>query len=141
MILAATTMAATLFNGLLYAEMQPTADAMAKRGQRVEVQWHDQGSSYCPRYSIGHSMGAQAALRQAAACAAAGHPPVLVITIDPARTPAVCPPRIRCINYYNPSHPIGGQFVTGAKNIIVTGYDHLWMPAAVEPRVLALTAQ
>ena len=141
MILATTVLTATLFNGLFYAEMQPTADAMTKRGQHVEVLWHDQTSSNCPVFSIGHSMGGQAALNQAAACAARGRAPRLVITIDPARLPAVCPLHVKCVNYYNPSHPIGGASVSGAQNIVVTGYDHLWMPAAVKKRVLALTAR
>jgi hypothetical protein len=140
-----TILAAQLYNGLLYPEMQPIAAAMMKRGQHVEVLWHDAADSQtvCPRYLLGHSMGGNAALRQATRCAAAGRPPHVVVTIDPGRAPlyATCPAKVSCVNYYDPSHPIGGQRVSGAKNIVVSGYSHLQLPSV--PKVvngaLALT--
>jgi len=139
-MLLASTLVALLYNGLLYPEMEPIAARMRARGQHVEVLWHDAEASQtaCPRYLLGHSMGGNAALRQAARCLQDGHPPKVVVTIDPGRAPlfATCHVGLRCINFYDPSHPIGGQFVQGAQNIRVTGYTHLQLPAAVAKRVL-----
>jgi hypothetical protein len=124
---------AEIYNGLLIPEMATIAGAMTKRGQRVEVLWHEAEAAQtaCPPYLLGHSMGGNAALRQAARCAAAGHPPRVVVTIDPGRAPLyhACPRGVRCLNYYDPSHPIGGQSVAGAANIRVPGYSHLQLPS------------
>lgn len=130
-IILATALYAQLYNGLLYAEMGTIAAAMKARGQAVSVLWHDQEPSVktCPPYLIGHSMGAQAAIRQATRCKAQGHAPKAVLLIDPARTaPASCAVGLKCINWYNPSHPIGGQFISGATNIRVLGTTHVYMP-------------
>ena len=127
------TVDAIIYNGLLYPEMGTIAGKMKARGQNVEVLWHDAqtGETRCPRFLLGHSMGANAALRQAAYCVARGHHPV-VVSIDPGRAPLdhLCPAGTTCINYYDPTHPIGGQYVDGARNIIVSGYTHLQLPAA-----------
>jgi hypothetical protein len=145
MILATAVVAAQIYNGLLYPEMATIANAMQKRGQHVEVLWHDaeQYQTACPKYLLGHSMGGNAALRQATRCAAAGKPPRVVVTIDPGRAPLdyVCPTHVTCINYYDPSHSIGGQYVQGAKNVLVPGYTHLQLPSVprVVQGVLALT--
>lgn len=134
-------LAAQIYNGLLYPEMGTIANAMTKRGQHVEVLWHDQEDrSTCPPYLLGHSMGANTALRQAARCAAAGRPPRIVVTIDPGRAPLFhsCPPKVTCYNLYNPAHAIGGQRVSGTThNIIIEGYTHLQLPLA--PRVVKFT--
>jgi hypothetical protein len=128
---------AQIYDGLLVPKMSTIANAMTARGQHVEEMWHDAETAQtaCPAYLIGHSMGGNAALRQAARCATAGHPPRVVVTIDPGRAPLyhTCPPSVRCLNYYDPAHPIGGQIVDGALNIIVPGFTHLQLPAA--PRV------
>lgn len=124
---------AQIYNGLLYPEMQTIADAMTHRGQRVQVLWHDQEDQRrCPPVLIGHSMGGDAALHQAQRCTLAGRPPRVVVTIDPGGRPqdAWCPAKVKCVNFYNPMHPIGGEFVQGAKNIVVKGYTHLQMPTA-----------
>lgn len=129
-VILASALAAQIYNGLLIPAMGPIANAMTTRGQHVQVLWHDAEGSQtaCPEYLLGHSMGGNAALRQAARCAAAHRPPRAVVTIDPARIAAVCPRGVKCVNYYNPTHPIGGQYVTGATNIVVTGTDHVGMP-------------
>lgn len=133
---------ATVYNGLLYAEMQPIEQVLQRNHISYKTLWHDaqKSDTACPRFILGHSMGGNAALRQAAKCQAAGRPPALVVTIDPGRAPLSyqCPKGIRCVNYYNPAHPIGGQWVAGAENHIVTGYDHLYMPLAVASKVAAL---
>lgn len=146
-LLSATVLAAQVYNGLLFADMGYIAQQMEKRGQHVQVLWHDAADQQtaCPKFLLGHSMGGNAALRQATRCAARGRPPAVVVTIDPGRAPLfhVCPHKVKCVNYYDPSHPIGGQSVVGAINILVTGYSHLQMPIA--PRIvvgaLALTKE
>lgn len=124
-----------LYDGLFYAEMGTLREALQSKSHVTE-EWHDAQENetnihFCFDYFIGHSMGGNAALRQAARCATMGRPPKAVITIDPGRAPLehTCPPKIPCINYYDPSHPIGGQYVNGAKNIVVPGYDHLQLPS------------
>ena len=127
------------YDGLLYARMQTIVGKLRQRGDYVVEAWHDHTVAGCPRYLVGHSMGGDAALAQAASCAAAGHPPKVVVSIDPGGAPqnAHCTKGVKCINYYNPDHPIGGEYVTGATNIIVRGYDHLNMPLA--PQIIAGT--
>lgn len=123
------------YNGLLYAEMGPLVAALQKRHFHVKTFWHDSEarSNGCPSYIIGHSMGGNAAIDQAIVCQRAGHPPVAIVVIDAARTSAYVPAnaKYKCVSYYNPSHPIGGQRVSGkCTNHIVTGYTHLYMPDA-----------
>lgn len=145
--LFSAVLVAQVYNGLLYADMGYIAGLMEKRGQHVEVLWHDaeNGQTICPKYLLGHSMGGNAALRQATRCASEGHPPSVVVTIDPGRAPLFhqCPAHVKCYNYYNPAHPIGGQFVDGASNIVVAGYAHVQMPFApyIVKMALALTKE
>jgi hypothetical protein len=146
-IIGATVLVAQIYDGLLYAEMSTIANAMQRRGQHVQELWHDAetSQSICPRYLLGHSMGGNAALRQAARCAAIGRAPRAVVTIDPGRAPLyhTCPPKVVCINYYDPSHPFGGQSVDGAHNVVVPGYTHLQLPSvgSVVRGALAATAK
>lgn len=136
---------AVLFNGLMYPEMGTIGDAMTRRGQHVEILWHDQTPSSCPRYILGHSMGGIAALSRGAACAASGHPPRAIVTIDPTGYPGTlyCPKGVRCLNYYDPTHSIGGgaRPVTGAVNVRMSGYTHLQLPSvpSVVRGALAIT--
>jgi thioesterase domain-containing protein len=127
-----------IYDGLLVPEMGTIERAMIQRGQHVQRLWHDaeEAQTACPAYLVGHSMGGNAALRQAARCAAAGHPPRAVVTIDPGRAPLyhTCAPGLRCWNYYDPQHAIGGQIIDGARNIIVPGFTHLQLPSV--PRVV-----
>lgn len=127
----------TAYNGLLYAEMGTLVADLEKKGAKVRTLWHDEqwGDTSCPDYIIGHSMGGNAALRQAVKCQAAGHPPKAIVSIDAGRAPLtwVVPDEARyaCFSYYNSAHPIGGQYIGGkCKNTVVTGYIHLYMPAA-----------
>ena len=147
-MIATITLAAVLFNGLIYPEMGTIADAMAKRGQHVEVLWHDQSTPDCPPFILGHSMGGPAALNQAANCRKAGKPVKGVVTIDPTGQVGAtyyCPRGVRCLNYYDPTHLIGGgaRAVVGATNIKMHGYSHLQLPSApqVVRGALAFTKQ
>ena len=142
------TLAALLFNGLIYPELGTIADAMVKRGQHVEVLWHDQETAICPRYILGHSMGGPAALDQGAACARQHKAPKAIITIDPTGQIGAtyyCPKGVYCLNYYDPTHLIGGgaRAVVGATNIKMHGYSHLQLPSApqVVRGALAFTKQ
>lgn len=135
----------TAYDGLLYAEMGPTVQLLQKRGNQVAEYWHDNPTSRCPTYIIGHSMGGNRAIQQALDCQARGKPPKLIIVIDAGRCPGNSPcsvpasAKFACISYYNPAHPIGGQRIGGkCQNVIVRGYDHLAMPNAVAGRVLGL---
>lgn len=135
-VIAASVVVAQLYNGLIYPEMNTIADAMTKRGQHVEVLWHDQETAtVCPRYILGHSMGGPAALAEGAACASRGKAPRAIVTIDPTGQIGAtyyCPKGVLCLNYYDPSHLIGGgaRAVVGAHNVIVKGYTHLQLPSA-----------
>jgi pimeloyl-ACP methyl ester carboxylesterase len=149
-MLAAVLLGAVLYNGLLYPEMGTIANAIAARGQHVEVLWHDQEqTTACPAYIAGHSMGGLAALDQGRRCAAAGKPPRAIVTIDPAGTlhTIACPRGVYCVNFYDPSHVISpgnaARKVIGAHNVIVRGYTHLTIPSApgVIKGALAATAR
>lgn len=129
----------TAYNGLLYAEMGPLVDALSKRGDRVTMLWHDaqETDTSCPEYIIGHSMGGNAAIRQAEKCQADHHAPKAIVIIDAGRCPGNNPCSVpdtaayTCQSFYNPEHPIGGQFISGkCKNTVVPGYTHLQMPGA-----------
>lgn len=127
----------TAYNGLIYAEMGPLVSALQKRGAHVTTLWHDAQATdtRCPDYIIGHSMGGNAAIRQAEKCQAVGHPPKAIIVIDAGRAPLTftvpATAKYACVSYYNPLHPIGGQYVAGkCTNHLVTGYDHIYMPVA-----------
>lgn len=127
----------TSYNGLLYAEMGPLNDVLAKKGAKVRVLWHDEQDydTSCPQFIIGHSMGGNAAIRQAEKCQAAGKAPKAIVVIDAGRAPLTSSvpstAKYACVSYYNPTHPIGGQDISGkCKNYVVNGYDHLNMPSA-----------
>lgn len=129
----------TAYNGLLYAEMGPLVDALSKRGDRVTMLWHDaqETDMSCPEYIIGHSMGGNSAIRQADKCQADDHAPKAIVIIDAGRCPGNSPCSVpdtatyACQSFYNPEHPIGGQFISGkCKNTVVPGYSHLQMPGA-----------
>lgn len=145
-ISAADAATINAYDGLLYAEMGPTVELMKKRGDSVQETWHDNPTSRCPTYIVGHSMGGNRAIQQALDCQAKGHPPKAIVVIDAGRCPGNSPcsvpasAKFSCTSFYNPAHPIGGQFIGGkCKNVIVRGFDHLAMPNAVAGRVLALT--
>ena len=133
----------TAYNGLLYAEMGGLVTALEKRGDQVSLLWHDaqRTDTNCPEYIIGHSLGGNAAIRQAVKCQSAGRPPKAIVIIDAGRAPTTyqipANAKFTCQSFYNPAHPIGGQVIEpdGTKlgqchNTVVPGYDHLQMPAA-----------
>jgi len=127
----------TAYNGLLYAEMGALSAALERRGDKVTTLWHDAqpGDDNCPEYIIGHSLGGNAAIRQAIKCQARKHPPIAIIVIDAGRAPVTytvpANAKYTCESFYNPDHPIGGQEIAGkCKNTVVSGYDHLLMPSA-----------
>lgn len=132
---------AVLYNGLVVPEMSTIANAMTARGQHVEVMYHDQESgALCPPYILGHSMGGIAALENGASCARAGHAPKAIVTIDPTGYIGMklyCPRGVRCLNYYDPTHLVGGgaRAVIGAANHKMSGYTHLQLPSV--PSVVA----
>lgn len=132
----AATLDADIYNGLIYPEMGTIAAKMTARGQHVRVRWHDQESAaQCPPFILGHSMGGPAAITQAAACVRQGHPPKAVVTIDPTGQVGAtyyCPRGVYCLNFYDPSHLIGGgaRAVVGANNVKIHGYTHLQLPSA-----------
>ena len=132
----ARTPDAVLYNGLIYPEMGTIANAMKARGQNVVVLWHDAPVSICAKYFLGHSMGGIAALNQAARCAALGNPPKAVVVIDPTGYPGTltCPKRVACLDYYDPTHLIGGgaRAVAGAANVRMSGYSHIQLPSVAK---------
>jgi hypothetical protein len=148
-ILTSLVLAAQIYNGLLFPAMGRIAADMTARGQRVQVLYHDQETTaVCPRYILGHSMGGPAALVQAAGCKAKGHPPVAVVTIDPTGQVGAtyyCPRGVYCLNFYDPTHAIGGgaRAVVGANNVKMHGYSHMQLPYApgVVKGALAATAR
>lgn len=143
------TLDADIYNGLIYPEMGTIAARMQARGQHVRVRWHDQeNAAQCPRYILGHSMGGPAAIEQAAACVAKGKAPRAVVTIDPTGQVGAtyyCPRNVYCLNFYDPTHLIGGgaRAVVGANNVKMHGYSHLQLPSApgVVKGALAATAR
>lgn len=135
----------TVYNGLISADMGPIVEALVKSGAHVRVLWHDAQSSdtVCPDYIDGHSMGGNAAIRQANKCQALGKAPKGIVVIDAGRYPLTdsVPPnaKYRCDSFYNNAHPIGGQFIYPdgpvgklgtCHNTLVPGYDHVYMPSA-----------
>jgi hypothetical protein len=136
----------TTYDGLLYAEMGPLTAALQKKGNNVVERWHDNPTARCPQYIIGHSMGGNRAIQQGLDCQAKGKPPVAIIVIDAGRCPGNSPcsvpasARFSCVSYYDPSHGIGGQYISGkCRNVRISGYTHLQMPSvpAVVRGVLA----
>jgi hypothetical protein len=70
------------------------------------------------------------------------------VTIDPTGQIGAtyyCPKGVYCLNFYDPSHLIGGgaRAVVGANNVKMHGYSHLQIPSApgVVNGALAATAR
>ena len=135
----------TAYNGLISADMGPIVSALEKQGDNVQLLWHDaqRSDTNCPEYIVGHSLGGNAAIRQAVKCQAAGRPPKAIVVIDAGRAPVTyqipANAKFRCVSFYNPDHPIGGQEVLpdspaiklgSCHNTVVPGYDHIYMPSA-----------
>lgn len=90
-----------------------------------------------PDILIGHSLGANAALKRSQVFRK--NPPKLIITIDPGRAPLFhsAHPSTRVVNLYCPYHPIGGQRISGAAhNQEICGTAHIAMPW--DARVIAI---
>jgi len=126
----------TVYKGLLFDSVEPLARDIANHGGDVKVFWHDyqRVDLQCPDLIVGHSQGGNAAIRQAVDCQNKGTPPKAIVVIDAGRFPqtSVVPKEVRfaCASYYDPSHPIGGQYIYGhCKNTRVPGYSHLQMPS------------
>jgi hypothetical protein len=111
--------------------MQELKAALEKEGYEVTIGNHTAGNDLhtLPSVVIGHSMGGNAVLKAAARL---GKGPRIVVTIDPGRAPLYhsCPTFVRCVNLYDPYHPIGGQSVKGkrAENYHIRGTVHSTMP-------------
>lgn len=107
------------------------AEELKKAGYKVRIGNHTEGNDLTslPDILVGHSMGANAILK---AGNRIGKGPRVIITIDPGRAPlySTCPSYVRCVNLYDPFHPIGGQFVYGkrAENYRIKGTYHASMP-------------
>lgn len=127
-----------LLNGLGmysgYGPMGPIADALKAQGYKVTILNHTDGKrlDHISPVMGGHSMGGNAVLKAVDRLIAAGHkPPRIIVTIDPGRAPLFhrCPEHVRCVNLYDPSHPIGGQYVADTcENYIQRGTIHGGMP-------------
>lgn len=107
------------------------ARELRKNGYEVRIGNHTEGNDLTklPDILIGHSMGGNAVLKAAERL---GPGPRVIVTIDPGRRPlySTCPTHVRCVNLYDPLHPIGGQFVYGkrAENYRIKGTYHASMP-------------
>lgn len=127
---------AYLLNGLgVYGNpgmFGPIKDALEKRGWKVTVLNHTDGKRLpnMPRVLIGHSMGANAALKRSRIFIK-NHPD-LIVSIDAGRAPlyhTAPESKARVVDISCPYHPIGGQRITGADVYReVCGTDHLVMP-------------
>lgn len=127
---------AYLLNGLgVYGKpgmMGAIQAELEKRGWKVTVLNHTDGKSLTvmPRVLIGHSMGANAALKRSQIFKT--NPPDLIVSIDAGRAPLFhrAPnTKARTIDISCPWHPIGGQSVDGAaKKYEVCGTAHIAMP-------------
>jgi hypothetical protein len=133
---------AYLLNGLgVYGNpgmMGPLKAALEKKGFTVTILNHVQGKylTQMPDLLVGHSMGANAALKRAKDFRK--YPPKLIVSIDAGRAPLFwkAHPTAKTISAYCPAHPIGGQYIQGAENHEFCGTNHLYMP--YDPRVIAL---
>lgn len=139
---AAQAKTAYLLNGLgVYGNpgmMGPLKSALEKKGFTVTILNHVQGKylTQMPDLLVGHSMGANAALKRSQAFRK--NPPKLIVSIDAGRSPLFsrAHPTARTVSAYCPYHPIGGQYIDGAENHEFCGTDHLYMP--YDPRIIAL---
>lgn len=111
--------------GAIQAELQ-------KRGWKVTVLNHTDGKrlTVMPRVLIGHSMGANAALKRSQIFIR-NHPD-LIVSIDAGRAPLfhrAPESNARVIDISCPWHPIGGQSIQGADLYReVCGTAHIAMP-------------
>lgn len=127
---------AVLVNGLgVYGNpgmMGAIQAELVKRGWRVTIISHvaAKNLTVMPRVLIGHSMGANAALKRARIFIR-NHPD-LIVSIDAGRAPLwhVAPEsKARVVDISCPWHPIGGQAIQGADlKHTVCGTAHIAMP-------------
>lgn len=127
---------AVLVNGLgVYGQtgmMRFIKAELEKRGWKVTVISHvaAKNLTVMPRVLIGHSMGANAALKRARIFIR-NHPD-LIVSIDAGRAPLwhVAPEsRARVVDISCPWHPIGGQAIQGADaKHEICGTAHIAMP-------------
>lgn len=127
---------AVLINGLgVYSKpgmMGAIQEALEKRGWKVTVLSHTEGKrlTHMPRVLIGHSMGANAALKRSQVFIK-NHPD-LIVSIDAGRAPLfhrAPESKARTVDISCPWHPIGGQRVAGADVYReVCGTAHIAMP-------------
>lgn len=127
---------AYLFNGLgVYGKpgmMGAIQLELEKRGWKVTVLPHTAAKriTSAPRVMIGHSLGANAALK-AAQKFTRNHPD-LIVSIDAGRAPLwhqAPKTGARVIDIHCPTHPIGGQYVlNSARHHLVCGTAHIAMP-------------
>lgn len=133
---AAKPKIAVLVNGLLvYGKpgmMGAIQAELEKRGWKVLVISHVAAKklTVMPRVLIGHSMGANAALKRSRIFLK-NHPD-LIVSIDAGRAPLwhyAPESKARVIDISCPWHPIGGQEIQGAdKKHVVCGTLHSFMP-------------
>lgn len=127
---------ATLVNGLgVYGKpgmMGAIQEALEKRGWTVTVINHTDAKrlTNMPRVLIGHSMGANGALKRSRVFIK-NHPD-LIVSIDAGRAPlwhTAPESKARVVDISCPWHPIGGQRITGADLYReVCGTAHIAMP-------------
>lgn len=127
---------AVLINGLgVYGKpgmMGAIQTELEKRGWKVTVLSHTDGKrmTVMPRVLIGHSMGANAALKRSRIFIK-NHPD-LIVSIDAGRAPLwhwAPSSAARVVDISCPLHPIGGQRVQGAsRTFTVCGTLHSVMP-------------
>ena len=127
---------AVLINGLgIYTKpgmMGAIQEALEKRGWKVTVLSHTEAKNLTvmPRVLIGHSMGANAALKRSQVFIR-NHPD-LIVSIDAGRAPLwhrAPESKARVVDISCPWHPIGGQRVEGSDVYReVCGTAHIAMP-------------
>jgi hypothetical protein len=127
---------ATLVNGLFVwgdpGMMGAIKAALKERGWEVTIVSHTavKNMTVMPRVIIGHSMGANAALKRSAVFIR-NHPD-LIVSIDAGRAPLwhrAPESKARVVDISCPYHPIGGQKITGADvSREVCGTAHIAMP-------------
>jgi len=133
---AAQAKTAYLLNGLgVYGKpgmFGPIAEALKRKGYTVTILNHTDGKylTQMPDVLIGHSMGANAALKRSQVFRK--NPPKLIVSIDAGRAPlwSTAPKtKARTVDIYCPLHPIGGQYIEGAtEHHVICGTAHLYMP-------------
>lgn len=127
---------AYLINGLgVYGNpgmMGEVAKLLEADGYKVTILNHTAGKriTSMPDVLIGHSMGANAALKRSQAFRK--NPPKLIVSIDAGRAPlfhSAPKTAARTIDIHCPVHPIGGQYIIdAAKHHLICGTAHIAMP-------------